>query len=201
MAGLIFSGVQPRWVTPRWDAQRHISHPPSPDDVDAVGALPRRGRRTDRQPEPVRHPRGPRGHRRGPVVRGKPLIVDEAGAHLPFHEKLPIGRWTLRRRLRGHVHGAGFEQGSVFHLQGDLHQDRYRRRRPADDHQSQCQRVRGDRRVGAARWFSMATSCSAPHGISQARCVTISELIPDLQVLDDELIGSKQATIWTAFNC
>jgi len=24
VAGLIFSGVQPRWVTPRWDAERHI---------------------------------------------------------------------------------------------------------------------------------------------------------------------------------
>src|SRR6188472_3020162 len=32
VAGLIFSGVQPRWVTPRWDAERHFSHPPSPQD-------------------------------------------------------------------------------------------------------------------------------------------------------------------------
>lgn len=34
IAGLIFSGVQPRWITPRWDAQRHISHPPSPRQVE-----------------------------------------------------------------------------------------------------------------------------------------------------------------------
>ena len=47
VAGLIFSGVQPRWITPRWDADRHFSHPPSPEQVneawekhpDAAGAL------------------------------------------------------------------------------------------------------------------------------------------------------------------
>jgi arginine/lysine/ornithine decarboxylase len=47
VAGLIFSSVQPRWVTPRWDAERHFSHPPSPQDYsdawneypDAAGAL------------------------------------------------------------------------------------------------------------------------------------------------------------------
>ncbi|WP_430916591.1 hypothetical protein [Mycobacterium colombiense] len=26
VAGLIFSGVQPRWITPRWDAEYHFSH-------------------------------------------------------------------------------------------------------------------------------------------------------------------------------
>src|SRR5690606_788291 len=26
VAGLIFSGVQPYWITPRWDAERHFSH-------------------------------------------------------------------------------------------------------------------------------------------------------------------------------
>src|SRR4030088_1632157 len=35
VAGLIFSGVQPLWVTPRWDAMRHLSHPPSPEQVAA----------------------------------------------------------------------------------------------------------------------------------------------------------------------
>jgi len=47
VAGLIFAGVQPRWITPRWDAEHHISHPPSPEQVaeewerrpDAAGAL------------------------------------------------------------------------------------------------------------------------------------------------------------------
>jgi arginine decarboxylase len=47
VAGLVFSGVRPRWIPPRWDARHHISHPPSPEQVrkawednpDAAGAL------------------------------------------------------------------------------------------------------------------------------------------------------------------
>ena len=33
VAGLVFSGVQPCWVTPRWDARLHIAHPPSPEGI------------------------------------------------------------------------------------------------------------------------------------------------------------------------
>ena len=57
-------------------------------------------------------------------ARGKPLIVDEAwGAHLPFHEDLPT--WAMDAGadvcvVSVHKMGAGFEQGSVFHVQGDL---------------------------------------------------------------------------------
>jgi arginine decarboxylase len=29
VAGLVFSGLQPRWVRPRWDGRLHLSHPPS----------------------------------------------------------------------------------------------------------------------------------------------------------------------------
>ncbi len=56
--------------------------------------------------------------------RNKPLIVDEAwGAHLPFHDDLPT--WAMDAGadvcvVSVHKMGAGFEQGSVFHLQGDL---------------------------------------------------------------------------------
>ena len=56
--------------------------------------------------------------------RGLPLIVDEAwGAHLPFHERLPT--WAMNASadvcvVSIHKMGAGLEQGSVFHLQGDL---------------------------------------------------------------------------------
>lgn len=32
ISGLIISGVRPVWVEPRWDAARHIAHPPSADD-------------------------------------------------------------------------------------------------------------------------------------------------------------------------
>lgn len=125
VAGLVFSGVQPRWITPRWDEERHFSHPPSPDQVSEVWE---------------RYP-----HAAGALIvsptpygtcadiaaiadlchsRGKPLIVDEAwGAHLPFHEDLPT--WAMDAGadvcvVSVHKMGAGFEQGSVFHVQGDL---------------------------------------------------------------------------------
>ena len=47
VAGLVFSGVQPCGVTPRWDARLHIAHPPSPERIaeawerypQAAGAL------------------------------------------------------------------------------------------------------------------------------------------------------------------
>ncbi|BBZ24101.1 hypothetical protein MHIB_25190 [Mycolicibacter hiberniae] len=136
VGGLIFSGIAPRWIAPRWDTERHLCHPPSPGRVadaweknpDAAGAL-------------VVSP-SPYGtcadlaaiaeicHR-----RGKPLIVDEAwGAHLPFHEDLPT--WAMDAGadvcvVSVHKMGAGFEQGSVYHVQGDLI-DRDRLRACAD---------------------------------------------------------------------
>jgi arginine/lysine/ornithine decarboxylase len=124
-AGLVFGGVQPQWIRPRYDERLHLAHPPSPRQVeeawqehpDAAGAL-------------IVSPT-PYGtcadiaaiadicHR-----RGKPLIVDEAwGAHLPFHEELPT--WAMDAGadvcvVSVHKMGTGFEQGSVFHQQGDL---------------------------------------------------------------------------------
>lgn len=53
-----------------------------------------------------------------------PLIVDEAwGAHLPFHPDLPS--WAMDAGAdicvtSVHKMGSGLEQGSVFHLRGDL---------------------------------------------------------------------------------
>jgi arginine decarboxylase len=125
VAGLIFSGLQPRWITPRWDAGRHFSHPPSPEQVDAAWE-----KHPDAAGALIVSP-SPYGtcadiaaiadvcHR-----RGKPLIVDEAwGAHLPFHDGLPT--WAMDAGadvcvVSVHKMGAGFEQGSVFHQQGDL---------------------------------------------------------------------------------
>ncbi|WP_327118093.1 ornithine decarboxylase [Nocardia sp. NBC_01730] len=125
VAGLIFSGVLPRWITPRWDAARHFSHPPSPQEVrraweqhpDAAGAL-------IVSPSPYGTCADIAGIAEVCHQRGKPLIVDEAwGAHLPFHEDLPT--WAMDAGadicvVSVHKMGAGFEQGSVFHLQGDL---------------------------------------------------------------------------------
>ncbi|BBY08662.1 aminotransferase class I/II-fold pyridoxal phosphate-dependent enzyme [Mycobacterium noviomagense] len=125
VGGLIFSGIQPRWITPRWDVERHFCHPPSPERVaaawekypDAAGAL-------------IVSP-SPYGTCADLVriaeichERGKPLIVDEAwGAHLPFHDDLPT--WAMDAGadicvVSVHKMGAGFEQGSVYHVQGDL---------------------------------------------------------------------------------
>ena len=125
VAGLVFSGVLPRWVAPRWDTQRHLSHPPSPEQVDrawdehpdAAGAL-------IVSPSPYGTCADIAAIARVCHRRGKPLIVDEAwGAHLPFHPDLPT--WAMDAGadicvVSVHKMGAGFEQGSVFHVQGDL---------------------------------------------------------------------------------
>ncbi len=125
VAGLIFAGLLPRWVTPRWDAERHFSHPPSVEQIedawqrhpDASGAL-------IVSPSPYGTCADIAGIAEVCHRRGKPLIVDEAwGAHLPFHEELPT--WAMDAGadvcvVSVHKMGAGFEQGSVFHVQGDL---------------------------------------------------------------------------------
>lgn len=125
VAGLIFSGVTPRWITPRWDEDMHFSHPPSPRQVaetwdrypDAAGAL-------IVSPSPYGTCADIRGIAEVCHERGKPLIVDEAwGAHLPFHDDLPT--WAMDAGadvcvVSVHKMGAGFEQGSVYHVQGDL---------------------------------------------------------------------------------
>lgn len=125
VSGLIISGVRPVWVEPEWDRERHIAHPPSAASFE---------RAFDEHPEAkgalVTSPT-PYGacadlariaevcHR-----RGRPLIVDEAwGAHLPFCPELPS--WAMDAGADVcvtsiHKMGSGLEQGSVFHLQGDL---------------------------------------------------------------------------------
>lgn len=197
VAGLIFSGVQPRWVTPRWDSDRHFSHPPSPEDFrrawdehpDATGALvvcpSPYGTCTDlAKIADVCH------------ERDKPLIVDEAwGAHLPFHEDLPT--WAMDAGadvcvVSVHKMGAGFEQGSVFHLQGELiDQDR----------------------LSACADLLMTTSPSVPiyaamdgwrrqmveHGhellgnaLDIARQLRHDiDMIPDVEVMEDDLLGAE----------
>ena len=125
VAGLIFAGVEPAWVTPQWDEVHHLSHPPSPAQVeeawqrqpDAAGAL-------IVSPSPYGSCADLAGIADVCHRRGKPLIVDEAwGAHLPFHEGLPT--WAMDAGadvcvVSVHKMRAGFEQGSVFHVQGEL---------------------------------------------------------------------------------
>ncbi|PZF60906.1 ornithine decarboxylase [Curtobacterium sp. MCBD17_034] len=124
-AGLVFSGLQPYWVTPRFDTDQHISHPASPEDYravwqehpDAAGALVV-------SPTPYGTCADIEGIAAVCHEFGKPLIVDEAwGAHLPFSELLPT--WAMNAGAdvcvtSVHKMGLGFEQGSVLHLKGDL---------------------------------------------------------------------------------
>ncbi|WP_060882761.1 aminotransferase class I/II-fold pyridoxal phosphate-dependent enzyme [Streptomyces caniscabiei] len=125
IAGVILAGIEPVWVRPRWDAEHRLSHPPGPEQVaeaferapDAKGMLlvtpTAYGTCADIAAiAEVCH------------ARGRPLIVDEAwGAHLPFHEALPSWAMDAGADLcvtSVHKMGAGLEQGSVFHLRGDL---------------------------------------------------------------------------------
>ena len=125
VAGLVFGGIEPRWIKPRYDRALHLAHPPSPDAVeeawernpDAAGAL-------IVSPTPYGTCADIKSIATLCHQRGKPLIVDEAwGAHLPFHKDLPT--WAMDAGadvcvVSVHKMGMGFEQGSVFHLQGDL---------------------------------------------------------------------------------
>src|SRR4051795_7423829 len=125
VAGLIFAGVEPRWIKVRYDDDLHMAHPPSPEQVeeawvahpDAAGAL-------IVSPTPYGTCADIKSIAEVCHKRGKPLIVDEAwGAHLPFHDDLPT--WAMDADadlcvVSVHKMGMGFEQGSVFHLQGDL---------------------------------------------------------------------------------
>ncbi|MFI1361288.1 aminotransferase class I/II-fold pyridoxal phosphate-dependent enzyme [Streptomyces sp. NPDC020898] len=125
VAGLILSGVEPVWVEPRWDADRHLAHPPSAaafagafaEHPDADGALVT-------SPTPYGAAADLAGIADVCHRHGRPLIVDEAwGAHLPFHDDLPS--WAMDAGAdicvtSIHKMGSGLEQGSVFHLRGDL---------------------------------------------------------------------------------
>lgn len=124
-AGLIFSGLQPRWIRPRWDPALHLAHPPSAQAVeDMWGRYPDAAAALVVSPTPYGTCADLEGIARICHARGKPLIVDEAwGAHLPFHPDLPT--WAMDAGadvcvVSVHKMGAGFEQGSVFHVQGDL---------------------------------------------------------------------------------
>lgn len=124
VAGLIFSGMRPCWLTPRYDRELQIAHPPSPQEVaeawerhpDAKGAL-------IVSPTPYGTCADIEAIADVCHERGRPLIVDEAwGAHLPFHPDLPT--WAMSAGadvcvVSVHKMGAGFEQGSVFHVNGD----------------------------------------------------------------------------------
>ncbi|MFI2642169.1 aminotransferase class I/II-fold pyridoxal phosphate-dependent enzyme [Streptomyces sp. NPDC018610] len=124
-SGLVLSGIEPVWVDPRWDAERHLAHPPSAEDFErAFAAHPDAKGALITSPTPYGACADLRSVAEVCHRRGVPLIVDEAwGAHLPFHPDLPS--WAMDAGAdicvtSIHKMGSGLEQGSVFHLRGDL---------------------------------------------------------------------------------
>ncbi|WP_037676770.1 aminotransferase class I/II-fold pyridoxal phosphate-dependent enzyme [Streptomyces griseus] len=125
VSGLIISGIEPVWVEPRWDARRHLAHPPSPEEYEAAfEAHPDARGALITSPTPYGGCADLRAVAEVCHRRSVPLIVDEAwGAHLPFHPDLPS--WAMDAGAdicvtSIHKMGSGLEQGSVFHVQGDL---------------------------------------------------------------------------------
>ena len=161
-----------------------------------MGSTPRCGGRPDGQPEPVRHLHRPCGIANICHDRGKPLIVDEAwGAHLPFHENLPT--WAMDAGadvcvVSVHKMGAGFEQGSVFHVQGDLI-DRDRLSACADLLMTTSPNVMVYSALdGWRRQMVEHGRQLLGDALELARGLRDDiELIPDVEVLDDELLGME----------
>jgi lysine decarboxylase len=125
VSGLILSGIEPVWIEPRWDAERHLAHPPSAEDFErAFDAHPDARGALVTSPTPYGGCAALRAIAEVCHRRSLPLIVDEAwGAHLPFHPDLPS--WAMDAGAdicvtSIHKMGSGLEQGSVFHLQGEL---------------------------------------------------------------------------------
>ncbi|POX46685.1 ornithine decarboxylase [Streptomyces sp. Ru71] len=124
VAAVVVNGVEPIWVHPKFDAERHLAHPPEPDDVraklrehpDAKGMLLI-------TPTDWGSCADIAGVARVCHEFDVPLIVDEAwGAHLPFHPELPAWGMDAEADLvltSVHKMGGAIEQSSVFHLQYD----------------------------------------------------------------------------------
>ncbi|MGW7536018.1 aminotransferase class I/II-fold pyridoxal phosphate-dependent enzyme [Amycolatopsis sp. NPDC054798] len=125
VSGLILSGVRPVWVPPRWDRALHFAHPPGPEEAEAAFAEhPAAKGMLLITPTDYGSCADIRSVARICHARGVPLIVDEAwGAHFPFHPDLPAWAMDADADLcvtSVHKMGAGLEQGSVYHLRGDL---------------------------------------------------------------------------------
>lgn len=123
--GLVLAGIRPVWVDPQWDPARRLAHPPSADAFrDALARHPDARGALVTTPTPYGTCSDLSGIAAACHDHGVPLIVDEAwGAHLPFHPGLPT--WAMDAGAdvcvtSVHKMGSGLEQGSVFHLQGDL---------------------------------------------------------------------------------
>jgi arginine/lysine/ornithine decarboxylase len=192
-AGLILSGLQPRWIRPRWDEEQHLAHPPSPEAVEQMW---------QRHPDAAAAlivsptPYGTCADLKTIVeichARGKPLIVDEAwGAHLPFHDELPT--WAMSAGadicvVSVHKMGMGFEQGSVYHLQGAL-VDPVRLSQCADLLATTSSNVMLYAAIDG--WRRQMVQQGHELLSSTLHLVRDIEALPGLHVLEEELIGAQ----------
>jgi arginine decarboxylase len=158
VSGLVLSGLQPRWIKPRWDNDLKRSHPPGPDAVEKMWQ-----RYPDASAALVVSPT-PYGtcadleaiveicHR-----RGKPLIVDEAwDALLPFHPDTPP--WAMSA-------GADICVVSVL-----LPRDAFLR---AGGKRSRCRSTRADRSGDGHPVIRLAfRSCCRENGPTKPRSTT-----------------------------
>lgn len=200
VAGLVFSGLQPRWVRPRWDGALHLSHPPSPEAFEAAWERhPDAAAGMVVSPSPYGTCADLEGIAKVCHARGKPLIVDEAwGAHLPFHPDLPS--WAMSAGadvclVSVHKMGMGFEQGSVFHVQGDL---------VDPSHISACADLLMTTSPNVLLYAAMDgwRRQMVQHGeallgaaLDLARDVRARiDALPGLHVLEDELLGSEASS-------
>ncbi|MER6571258.1 aminotransferase class I/II-fold pyridoxal phosphate-dependent enzyme [Streptomyces sp. NPDC001093] len=122
VAAVIINGVEPVWVHPKFDAERHIAHPPEPEDVrDRLREHPDAKGMLLITPTDWGTCADIRGVADACHAHDVPLIVDEAwGAHLPFHPDLPAWGMDADADLvvtSVHKMGGAIEQSSVFHLQ------------------------------------------------------------------------------------
>jgi arginine/lysine/ornithine decarboxylase len=125
VSGLILAGIRPIWVEPTWDPELRLAHPPSVRAFeDCFAAHPDARGALVTSPTPYGTCADLAAITQVCHRRDRPLLVDEAwGAHLPFHPALPA--WAMDAGAdvcvtSVHKMGSGLEQGSVFHLQGDL---------------------------------------------------------------------------------
>ncbi|MFE2236515.1 aminotransferase class I/II-fold pyridoxal phosphate-dependent enzyme [Streptomyces sp. NPDC059442] len=125
VAGSILCGIEPIWVEPAWDPERHLAHAPTAQAYEeAFRAHPDARGALVTSPTPYGSAAELAAIAEVCHRRSRPLVVDEAwGAHLPFHPDLPT--WAMDAGADVcvtsiHKMGSGLEQGSVFHLQGGL---------------------------------------------------------------------------------